>query len=469
MRRVSDDFKAFIERQEPELSQGLAQALESTEPSVSVRLNPHKLGEVRPDVVNCDGVTSVPWCAHGFYLPVRPDFTHDPALHQGLYYVQDASSMIISHVVGQLAAKSPVRYLDACAAPGGKTTAAIDALPEGSLVVANEFDFRRAEILKENVSKWGCPGVVVSRGDTARFRNLPGWFDIISADVPCSGEGMMRKDETARSQWSEALVGECAARQREIVGNLWPALRPGGYLIYSTCTFNRKENEEIVGGIVEATGAEIVEVGLPAGCGGIVVRGGMLRFLPSRLLGEGLFLAVLRKRDDDITCEYGGGRRTYVRKGDGRRSGKNGAKDTAVKEMTAMAEDCQGWVAGGHEILLRDNEVCAVAGTHVGALCELEGRLDVIYRGVSLGERKGQGIVPSQSLAMSLALNPCAFPVVDVDFQSALSYLRRESLPGFDAPRGHILVRYEGHPLGFVNHIGNRSNNLYPMAWRILK
>ena len=129
MRRVSDDFKAFIERQEPELSQGLAQALESTEPSVSVRLNPHKLGEVRPDVVNCDGVTSVPWCAHGFYLPVRPDFTHDPALHQGLYYVQDASSMIISHVVGQLAAKSPVRYLDACAAPGGKTTAAIDALP----------------------------------------------------------------------------------------------------------------------------------------------------------------------------------------------------------------------------------------------------------------------------------------------------------------------------------------------------
>lgn len=470
MKTLHPEFIKMITALGEPLGAGLLHELSCGTPSVAIRLNRAKGAAA----VALSDATEVPWSGgRGFYLPRRPVFALDPAWHQGLYYVQDASSMALGAVVAELVERffqdnTQIRYLDACAAPGGKTTAAIDALPEGSLVVANEFDFRRAEILKENVSKWGCPGVVVSRGDTARFRNLPGWFDIISADVPCSGEGMMRKDETARSQWSEALVGECAARQREIVGNLWPALRPGGYLIYSTCTFNRKENEEIVGGIVEATGAEIVEVGLPAGCGGIVVRGGMLRFLPSRLLGEGLFMAVLRKRDDDITCEYGG-RRTYVRKGDGRRSGKNGAKDTAVKEMTAMAEDCQGWVAGGHEILLRDNEVCAVAGTHVGALCELEGRLDVIYRGVSLGERKGQGIVPSQSLAMSLALNPCAFPVVDVDFQSALSYLRRESLPGFDAPRGHILVRYEGHPLGFVNHIGNRSNNLYPMAWRILK
>ena len=159
---------------------------------MSVRLNPHKLGEVRPDVVNCDGVTSVPWCAHGFYLPVRPDFTHDPALHQGLYYVQDASSMIISHVVGQLAAKSPVRYLDACAAPGGKTTAALSALPPGSVAVANEFDRKRHVILCENLAKWGVPATV-TQGSVGRFGSYPASFDIVAADVPCSGEGMMRK------------------------------------------------------------------------------------------------------------------------------------------------------------------------------------------------------------------------------------------------------------------------------------
>lgn len=471
MRRVSDDFKAFIERQEPELSQGLAQALESTEPSVSVRLNPHKLGEVRPDVVNCDGVTSVPWCAHGFYLPVRPDFTHDPALHQGLYYVQDASSMIISHVVGQLAAKSPVRYLDACAAPGGKTTAAIDALPEGSLVVANEFDFRRAEILKENVSKWGCPGVVVSRGDTARFRNLPGWFDIISADVPCSGEGMMRKDETARSQWSEALVGECAARQREIVGNLWPALRPGGYLIYSTCTFNRKENEEIVGGIVEATGAEIVEVGLPDGCGGIVVRGGMLRFLPSRLLGEGLFMAVLRKRDDDVPMGNPRWGNAGNRRKDSRiPSAKRREPGCADKMVTSDAvKSCRDWVAGGYRLLVRGDEICAFDEDRSSDLSELECKLDVIYRGITLGAVKGRGVVPSQSLAMSLMLNRGEFPFVEVDCSQAIGYLRRESMAGFDAPKGYLLLTHGGCPLGFVNNLVNRSNNLYPAAWRILK
>lgn len=469
MGRISDAFRLFIERQEPELSQGLVEALESTDPSVSVRLNLRKLGGMRPGVLNREGVSPVPWCGHGFYLPARPDFTHDPAFHQGLYYVQDASSMIISHIAGKLASGRPVRYLDACAAPGGKTTAAIDALPEGSLVVANEFDFRRAEILKENVSKWGYPGVVVSRGDTSRFRNLPGWFDIVAADVPCSGEGMMRKDETARSQWSEALVGECAARQREIVGNLWPALRPGGYLIYSTCTFNRKENEEIVEGIVEATGAGIVEVGLPDGCGGIVVREGMMRFLPSRLSGEGLFVAVLRKPlEDDPGCvaadgKSGGGRRALSKA----RRCKNGA---VVDKMLADAvKSCRDWVAGDYAFMAQGDEIYAFAGDRLGDLSELERSLDVIYRGITVGAVKGRGVVPSQSLAMSLMLNRGAFPAAEVDAGVAIGYLRRESLAGFDAPKGHLLLTHGGYPLGFVNNLVNRSNNLYPAAWRILK
>ena len=177
---------------------------------------------------------------------------------------------------------------------GGKTSAAIGALPVGSLVVANEYDFRRAEILKENVVKWGYPDVVVSRGDTSRFRSLPVFFDVVAADVPCSGEGMMRKDDTACRQWSRGLVEECAMRQKEIVANLWRTLRPGGFMIYSTCTFNRRENEDMMEWLVGDLGAEKVAVHF-ASDWGVVDTGLMLRFLPSELRGEGLAIGVVRK------------------------------------------------------------------------------------------------------------------------------------------------------------------------------
>lgn len=178
MQPVSNEYRRFIADNLPTLSDGLVDALENTSPVVSVRVNRRR----NPDtslspVLACAASDPVPWCPAGFYLPQRPDFTHDPAMHQGAYYVQDASSMILGHVVGHVArllggGDAPLRYLDACAAPGGKTTAAIDALPADALVVANEFDFRRAEVLKENVEKWGHPHVAVSRGDTARFRRL---------------------------------------------------------------------------------------------------------------------------------------------------------------------------------------------------------------------------------------------------------------------------------------------------------
>ncbi len=472
MQPVSDAFRGFIARQEPELAQGLADALENTPPSVSVRLNGRKLRGGMPPLLCGGSFGMVPWWDGGFYLPSRPDFTHDPSLHQGLYYVQDASSMVVAHVVRALVS-GPVRYLDACAAPGGKTTAAVDALPDGSLVVANEFDFRRAEILKENVTKWGYPGVVVTRGDTCRFRSMPGWFDVIAADVPCSGEGMMRKDETARTQWSEALVRECAARQMEIVGNLWGALRPGGCFIYSTCTFNRCENEEVVEKLVEATGATLVEIPLPAGSGAIVVRDGMMRFLPSRVRGEGLFMAVLRKREDDIPAMPRGDRLPGgERRGKKAKRTERTGKGSAVRPDGGLADAikrCIGWVGDGFELAVRGEEVCAFPAGHIGGLRELEENLDVIYCGVTAGCLKGRAVIPGQSLAMSLALRDGAFVTREVDRAAALAYLRRESMPGFDVPRGHLLLTHGEHPLGFVNNLGNRSNNLYPAPWRILR
>jgi 16S rRNA C967 or C1407 C5-methylase (RsmB/RsmF family) len=263
--------------------QGLLDALASGEPSVAIRHNRGK------GCAPAEDAQRVPWCARGEYLAERPNFTLDPAFHQGCYYVQDPSSMAIGAVVESLGLDAPVCLLDACAAPGGKTTAAIDALPTGSFVLANEFDGQRAGVLRDNLIKWGYDRVAVSRGDTALLSRLGREvFDVVIADVPCSGEGMMRKDSHAVEQWTPGLVRSCAALQREILENLWPLLRPGGYLIYGTCTFAHAEDEEQIEWLQREFDAE--PVALPELPG--VVAG---HFYPHLVRGEGLYLAVVRK------------------------------------------------------------------------------------------------------------------------------------------------------------------------------
>jgi len=189
----------------------------------------------RPDWSN-SGVP-VSWCANGLTLPQRPAFTFTPQFHAGLFYVQEPASMIHESIVKQIVDNDkPVKLLDLCAAPGGKTTAAINALPDGSLVVANEYDAKRSSILKENLEKWGYPDTIVVNSDVAKLCKACGNFDIVIADVPCSGEGMMRKEEMARKQWSRGLIEQCRLLQREILSHADSAVTPGGYLIYSTCT-----------------------------------------------------------------------------------------------------------------------------------------------------------------------------------------------------------------------------------------
>ena len=277
----------------PEEADALLQALQ-TEPSVAVRVNRRKAIPPATD-------DPVAWCRSGIYLDARRQFTFDPLLHSGCYYVQDASSMFISHVLSQVAGNSPVAYLDLCAAPGGKTTAAIDALPDGSLVVANEIDSRRAQILRENVVKWGYPHCVVTNSDASRLGKLHEAFDIVAADMPCSGEGMMRKDDEAVAQWTPALVEQCAARQREIASDIWQALKPGGIFIYSTCTFNRAENEDMIDFLVRSLGAEPVDIVSDPSWGihkGVDTPYPCFRFMPHLTRGEGLFMAVVRKNGE---------------------------------------------------------------------------------------------------------------------------------------------------------------------------
>ncbi len=427
-------------------------ALASTEPSVSVRLNP-----LRPSPDMPDGCEPVGWCDGGWYLPARPSFTLDPAFHQGRYYVQEAASMFHAHIVRSLcpAGSSPLRVLDACAAPGGKTTAVISALPPGSMVVANEYVPARAAILRENIIKWGSPDVMVSRGDTESLSRLRGMFDLVIADVPCSGEGMMRKDPEAVAQWSPALVAECAARQREIVGNLWETLRPGGYMVYSTCTFNRSENEEMIDYIVDSLGGECVEIPVEPSWG---ISGGLStphpcqRFIPGRTRGEGLFVSVIRKPGSAPARDPG-------------------RKKVGKSRPAAIPQGIGSWIdthGGAYTVRLTADRVSAFPSAHLPLLEAVAGVVDVIHEGVTLGVVKGRDVVPSQSLALSALLRAEAFPQVEVDRPTALRYLHGESpvLPP-DTPRGFVLLTWQGSPLGFVKNLGNRSNSLYPSTWRI--
>jgi len=272
---------------------------------VSIRLNPRKL----PQSVRPLSAMPVPWCREGYYLEGRPQFTFDPLFHAGCYYVQEASSMFVCHVLRQFV-DEPVSMLDLCAAPGGKSTAARSVLPEGSTLVSNEPIGVRAQILLENITKWGWPGCTVTNNYPRDFRKAKARFDVILCDVPCSGEGMFRKDAATIGEWSLLNVEKCWRLQREIVADAWECLNPGGLLIYSTCTFNTKENEENVRWIIDEYGAEILSVATESEwhITGSLLSGfdaPVYRFIPGVTRGEGLFMAVLRRRGPRVGKERG--------------------------------------------------------------------------------------------------------------------------------------------------------------------
>ena len=427
----------------PDEWERLAAAITSSEPSVAVRVNAARGVRVP------DGARRVAWCDQGFYTEGRPSFTFDPDWHAGRYYVQDASSMFIAHVIKHFI-HEPARYLDLCAAPGGKTTAAIQALPHQSLVVANEIVPPRARVLADNVIRWGNTRCVVTCNAPAQIGKFTHFFDVIAADVPCSGEGMMRKDDEAVAQWSPDLVRQCALRQREILTDAWQALRPGGLFIYSTCTYNRQENEEIADFIVQQLGATSLEVPVEASWNihpAIGSNAHCYRFMPHRVDGEGLFMAVFRK------------------------DGNAPRQDVRIKEKNAKKVDEMGknWLSAPEEYIIGQQGDLSVAVPQDirREVAALRDSLNVLHAGVELATVMGRKTVPHHALAMSLARAKDAFPTCEIDYPTALRYLRGESIT-IDAPRGHVLIAYRDAVLGFANNLGNRANNLYPKPLRIL-
>lgn len=448
------------------LRQTLLEGLDG-EPPVSIRLNPLKCRGSACEPVDCDG--RVAWCERGFYLSSRPNFTFDPLFHAGLYYVQEASSMFLDRVLRRYVGNGPVTALDLCAAPGGKSTVARGVLPEGSLLVCNEPVRNRAQVLAENMRKYGHPDVIVTNNYPQEIRRSGLMFDLIIADVPCSGEGMFRKDPAARSEWSLRNVEACRRLQREIIAEAWQCLKPGGLLVYSTCTFNLKENEENVRHICDTLGAEVLGVETDDGMritGSLLpgFAGPVYRFMPGLTRGEGLFMAVMRKTGQYETED---GRQAGRKQKDAGRKVRHGrqkdsGKGAPVPDLSWLMRPDE------YETVCRDNVFAAIPKAWKPVYDVAERQLRVLSAGVTLGELKGRDIIPAQSLALSVMLERSAFASVELDYGRAVSYLRKEAvaLPA-DTPRGYVIVTFRGVPLGFEKNIGNRANNLYPPEWRI--
>ncbi len=467
----------------------LCTALSSGNLPTSIRTNPFKplkdrenlFGQtdnaVSPsDIADSPTLRPVAWCPSGSYLSERPPFAHDPLWHAGAYYVQEAASMFIAQAYKVIESTfstdekfgTLLRMLDLCAAPGGKSTLWRSLLPDEALLVANEPIRQRAQILAENLTKWGHPHTFVTQAFPDAFTSLEDTFDIIATDVPCSGEGMFRKDEQAREEWSPAAVISCAERQRDILTAVWPALKDGGFCVYSTCTFNREENEDLVAWACDALGAELVEIPTdPAWniAGDTTGRNlPVYHFFPHRTEGEGLFLALLRKKKGEM-FNYRGKLQYLLDAREGHDL-KKGGKSSAKPNATLLS-----WLENAEDFTFQcsvDGVWTAIPRCFATTRQMLAKVAPLLLGGIEIAAEKGKKLIPQHALAMSIATSSSAFPRVEIARNVALAYLHREAitLPA-EAPRGYVLLTYRGLPLGFANNLGNRANNLYPNEWRL--
>ena len=453
-------------------------------PSVSVRLNPSKwkAGDgTATEIAGAEVNGKVPWSEWGCFLKERPVFTLDPLIHAGVYYVQDSSSMFVGfvfrQVLGQMLGEEPVaerrslRVLDLCAAPGGKTTDLAASLREmlgdRFILVSNEVMKNRAGTLADNVALWGDPNVVVTSADPAAFARLEGFFDIIVTDVPCSGEGMFRKDEGAVEQWSEDNVELCVARQRRILADIWPSLTPGGFLIYSTCTFNKYENDGNVGWAASELGAAVQVPDCPYE-GPVRTEFGY-SLAPGFVPGEGQYCAVLRIDDgglrrasamENTEMSFKQGSSTKRSKEKGRHDNR-GAAALPGRELAGVFSA---------EVSFRERNglIIAVPQQIESEIAAIESCLKPLLAGVAAGTMKAGKLIPSADLALSTILSMDAFQDSGLNKKVALEFLHRDTIRLDDSPLGYVTVSYKGHRLGFVKNIGNRCNNLHPMSRRIL-
>lgn len=432
-RQLADEWPDFLE------------ALHMT-PPVSVHLNIFKNFAWEE---NFDGVK---WYSNGIYLPERPNFTLDPAFHAGAYYVQEASSMLISEAVRQLTdLDRDLMVLDLCAAPGGKSTLLASLLSEGSVLVSNEVIRSRYQVLDYNLIKWGITNRVTTSQDTEKFAGLHNFFDLILVDAPCSGEGLFRKDPQAVAEWSPEQVTLCSARQQRILKAAIPLLKPGGTLLYSTCTYNDEENSNNAQWLLEHHPLEEADIHFPSEWN---IRKRPLGFqcYPHLVSGEGFYLAAFTKI-----------------------SGEKNSKRKRAKDLPYWEELPKSRAATLHDQFVTDRSlrffqdqkgaIVAIPEQVYETQLQLSPHLRYSRMGTPVGTFKGKDLIPDPALALSTILHPDV-PSVSVDRRTALHYLKKEGIDLKTKP-GWQVVRYEGLPLGWIKALPNRINNYYPKEWRI--
>ncbi|WP_345239582.1 methyltransferase RsmF C-terminal domain-like protein [Nibrella saemangeumensis] len=444
--------QAFRERMQAQLGAEYAafEAALAQEAPVSIRVNPRK------NTLPTDSLDRVPWCADGYYLPERPVFTLDPLFQAGAYYVQEASSMLLSEAIRQTAkVDRPLRVLDLCAAPGGKSTLLASVLHPDSLLICNEVIRSRVPVLRENIDKWGYPNVAVSNHDPEDFVGLTGFFDVVVVDAPCSGEGLFRKDPDAVKEWSEGNVDLCSARQKRILSTVASLIDRGGLLIYSTCTYNDEENIENARWLTEQKFTS-QRVTLPAEWGVVEkIQDGVYGYqcYPHRVRGEGFFISVFQKQ----TEVYNSQKHTP--------KGFKSIKPVHAKQAKALAE----WLVNPQAFSYwqkPNQEVIAVPVVLEKELITVDLALRNKGFGIEMGMFKGNDFIPSHALALSTVVNP-DLPGIELSREEALRYFKKENLVLNEQTRGWLLARYQGLNLGWMKGVGNRVNNYLPKDWRI--
>ncbi len=415
---------------------------------VSIRYNARKL---QPDAG-----TPIPWCPEGRYLDERPSFTLDPRFHAGGYYVQEASSMLIEQAVRQtIPINKSVVALDLCAAPGGKSTHLLSLLSPDSLLVSNEVIRSRANILMENIEKWGTDNVIVTNSDPSDFDRLPEFFDLILVDAPCSGEGLFRKEPEAMQEWSTKNVDLCSLRQRRIVSDIWPSLKPGGILIYSTCTYNNQENLENLAWFAEQNDLAFEAIALePAWGVEVLHEKGAIAYqcFPHRVKGEGFFFAVMRKGGNPIEKRIK-------------------TKETLQSPSTSQLGAAKDWVMNAQDefFFLHGQHLRMMPLSQKNLLQVVLERLHVLHAGTGVGEIMKNRIVPDHALALSIKRDTTTLPGLPMDLSQALAYLRKNPLELAGYTTGFHVVEFKGLGLGWVNILPGRMNNLYPVERRVRK
>jgi 16S rRNA C967 or C1407 C5-methylase (RsmB/RsmF family)/NOL1/NOP2/fmu family ribosome biogenesis protein len=415
-------------------------------PPVSIRINP---GKNHPEISQV-----VPWSQYGRYLNARPTFTLDPTFHAGAYYVQEASSMFLEQAfVQHVPPTSRLRVLDLCASPGGKSTHILSLINEECLLVSNEVIRSRVNPLLENVQKWGYHNTVITNNDASDFQALPGFFDVIVVDAPCSGEGLFRKDPGAMLEWSERNAELCSARQKRILEDVWPALKQNGILVYSTCTYNACENELNLLSFAETHGVEFLALNVPEHWNVTEIQNNPVtgyQLFPHKVSGEGFFLSVMRKTEPQQEISV-------------RQTTK--AFSYPAKSTT---EEVRNWVIpGDYNFIQRNETIQLLPASHFESIGLITQKLRVFYSGIFMAVKKHDKLIPDHTLALAVLLNKNRFHAVELDESDAIRYLRKDNLTISTDQKGFALATYKNLPIGWMNVLAGRINNLYPSEWRI--